>query len=135
MKKISRRSFLRASGLLAAAALGAELSGCGHAASSSSASSGVQTETAHEPLHILTAGRDYTAFLELLHRQYPEIQVELDAYRGQNTSAYTRRQLRSGILPDIYSTTYFWSTKQQAKYLIDLSRYPVSDRYNASQMK
>ncbi len=134
MKKISRRSFLRAAGLLAATALGAELSGCSHAASSS-ASSGAPTNAAHEPLHILTAGRDYTAFLELLHSKYPEIQVELDAYRGQNTSAYTRRQLSSGILPDIYTSTYFWEPKNQAEYLIDLSKYPVSDRYNASQMK
>ena len=138
MKKISRRSFLQASGVLAAAALGAELTGCGHSTSDSgsrAASSGTENSGEHEPLHILTAGRDYSAFLELLHSKYPEIKVELDAYRGQNMSAYMRRQLTSGVLPDIYTSTYFWEPELQAKYLLDLSKYPVTDLYNASQMK
>lgn len=134
MKKISRRSFLQASGVLASAVL----TGCGHPAagsSSSASSSSPANSSEHEPLHILTAGRDYSAFLELLHSKYPEIKVELDAYRGQNMSAYTRRQLTSGILPDIYTSTYFWEPKRQAEYLLDLSKYPITDRYNASQMK
>ena len=138
MKKISRRSFLQASGVLAMAAVSAELTGCGHTDSNSgsqAASSGTESGGEHEPLHILTAGRDYTAFLELLHSKYPEIKVELDAYRGQNQSAYTRRQLTSGVLPDIYTSTYFWEPKKQAENLLDLSKYPITDLYNISQMK
>ena len=135
MKKISRRAFLRASGLLAATALSSGLTGCGKAASgSSSAASSAASAPEHEPLHILTAGRDYTDFLALLHSRYPEVRVELDAYYGQNRSAYTRRQLNSGILPDIYTCTYFWDPDKQAEYLLDLSAYPVSERYAASQM-
>ena len=138
MKKISRKAFLRASGLLAAAALSTGLTGCGGgqlSSGSEAASSGAAEEGGHAPLHLLTAGRDYTQFLALLHSRYPEIRVELDAYYGQNRSAYTRRQLTSGILPDIYSCTYFWSPDRQAEYLIDLSRYPVSDLYHPMQMQ
>ena len=137
MKKISRKTFLRAAGLLSAAALGTGLAGCGSPAPSASeaASSGPAEDSGHAPLHLLTAGRDYTRFLELLHSRYPEIRVELDAYYGQNRSAYTRRQLNSGILPDIYSCTYFWSPDKQAEYLIDLSRYPVTDCYQPLQMQ
>lgn len=127
MKKISRRSFLRATGVLAAAALGTGLMGCGE--------SGKPTEKVHEPLHILTAGRDYTDFLTLLHSKYPEINVQLDAYYGQNKSAYMHRQLATGILPDIYTSTYFWSPDKQRDYLIDLSKYSITDRYLAAQMK
>ena len=130
MKKISRRNFLRASGVFAAAAVGAGLAGCSSASSTPSA-----TAQEHEPLHILTAGRDYTDFLEVLHSRYPEINVQFDAYYGQNRSAYMHRQLNTGIMPDIYTSTYFWNPEKQARYLIDLSKYPITDRYLASQMK
>ena len=127
MKKISRRSFLHAAGVLATTVLGTGLMGCGNGSKASAKE--------HEPLHILTAGRDYTDFLTLLHNKYPEINVQLDAYYGQNKSAYMHRQLTTGILPDIYTSTYFWSPDKQRDYLIDLSKYPITDRYLAAEMK
>lgn len=133
MKKISRRTFLRASGVLAASSL----VGCGTAGTSSTsatASSAAVENAIHEPITILTAKRDYTQFLELLHAQYPEINVQFEPYRGQNTSAYVKRQLESGCMPDIYTATYPWEGETQAEHLIDLSKYGITDRYAPVQM-
>ena len=132
MKKISRRSFLQASGVLAAASL----AGCGTAGSSSApgSSTAAPANAIHEPITIITAKRDYTDFLELLHAQYPEINVQFEPYRGQNTSGYLRKQLETGCMPDIYTTTYAWENELQAEHLIDLSQYSITDLYSPSQM-
>lgn len=134
MKKISRRSFLLASGALAASTL----AGCGSAAPASStpdSSSSAASQTGiHAPISILTASRDYSDFLTLLHASYPEINVQFIAYRGQNTSAYVKKQLETGCMPDIYTTTYLWDDALQAEHLIDLSRYSITDRYTPAQM-
>lgn len=132
MKKISRRKFLQASGVLAAASL----AGCGTAGASSvsGSSTAAAGNTIHKPITVITAKRDYTQFLELLHAQYPEINVQFEPYRGQNTSAYMKRQLESGYMPDIYTSTYPWDGAQQAEHLIDLSRYGITDLYAPLQM-
>ncbi len=141
-KKISRRSFLQASGLMAAAALGAGLTGCGSsgsgaatpsASSTSGAASAVSTG-AHEPITIMDAQRDYTAVIALAKEKYPELNVEIVAYKGQNTTAYMHKQLETGIMPDIYNTTQAWSPELQKAHLIDLSRYSITDRYNEVRM-
>ena len=133
--KISRRSFLKAAGITAFAAASG-LTGCGKAAVSSSASSSQPSAAQpHEPLTILTARRDYTTFLELLHTSYPEINVQFEPYHGQNTSAYMLKQLESGCVPDIYTSTYAWDGSLQAEHLIDLSQYSVTDRYSPVQME
>lgn len=132
MKKISRRSFLQASGVLAASCL----AGCGAAGSSTApgSSSAAAANAIHEPITIITASRDYSAFLELLHAKYPEINVQFEPYRGQNTSSYLKRELQSGCMPDIYTSTYVWDGTLQAEHLIDLSKYGITDLYNPVQM-
>lgn len=134
MKKITRRSFLLASGALAASAL-AGCSTAGPASSAVDSSSTVAVEPAvHAPITILTASRDYSAFVQLLHDTYPEINVQFLSYRGQNTSAYMKKQLETGCMPDIYTSTYFWDSALQAEHLIDLSRYSITDQYIPFQM-
>ena len=134
MKKITRRSFLQASGVLAAASL----AGCGTASSisDSTGSSGAAggDSIIHEPITILTAKRDYTALLELVHQKYPEINVQFEPYRGQNTTAYMQKQLTTGCMPDIYTATYAFSAEEQAAHLIDLSQYSITDLYAPAQM-
>lgn len=136
MKKISRRSFLHASG---AAAAMAALTACGGSAGSSAGSapaSPAASDTAagsvHEPITIMDGNRDYTKLIELVHQTYPEINVEIIPYKGRNISAYCKRQLACGThtFPDIYCTTQVWSDDLLADNLIDLSQYPVSERYN-----
>lgn len=50
MKKVSRRSFLQGSGLLAAAALGTGLTGCKNTAASSESQTEHSSTTGHEAL-------------------------------------------------------------------------------------
>lgn len=141
-KKISRRSFLQASGLLAAAALGSGLTGCGNtssgaaspsASSTSEAASAVSTGE-HEPITIMDAQRDYTAVIALAKEKYPELNIQIMAYKGQNTTAYMHKQLETGIMPDIYCSTQIWPAEEQKAHLIDLSRYSITDLYNEVRM-
>lgn len=94
-----------------------------------------RAEEAHEPITIMDANRDYTALIELVHEKYPEINVEIEPYRGFNTSAYMKKQLETGSMPDIYSTTYAWDEAYQKKNLIDLSKYAVSEMYNPARLQ
>ena len=88
----------------------------------------------HEPITIMDANRDYDGLAELVHEQYPEINLQIEAYHGQNTSAYMAKQLKTGDMPDIYSSTQAWNEDWQKENLIDLAQYPVTDLYNEVRM-
>lgn len=94
----------------------------------------VGSSAEHEPITIMDAGRDYSALVDLVHEQYPEINLQIEAYRGQNTSAYMAKQLKTGDMPDIYSSTQEWNEDWQKENLIDLAQYPVTDLYNEVRM-
>ena len=84
----------------------------------------------HEPITIMDANRDYTQLIELVHEKYPEINIEIIPYKGRNATAYMKKQLETGIMPDIYCTTQIWSSELQKEHLIDLSQYAITDMYN-----
>lgn len=137
MKKISRRSFLAASGLLAVTAAGAALTGCGSSSSSAAVSTSAAPAAAasvHEPLTIMDANRDYSALMELVHQKYPEIELQIQPYRGRNTTAYMKKQLATDHQPDIYNTTQVWDDNLQKAHLLDLSSYPVAELYNPARL-
>ena len=136
MKKISRRSFLAASGLLAASAA---LTACGGSSASTlaaSASSANSASGAHEPITMLySVGLD--DFLEVLHAKYPEVNLEQIPYGGGNNSGYTKNQLKSGILPDIYNTSMSWMDchAEMEENLVELSGYPFTDNFIPTQIR
>lgn len=139
--KISRRSFLQASGLLAAAAaLGGPLAGCGAVSTGAESESGAASasaaakESAHEPVTIMDVNRDYTQLMELVHQKYPEIQLQIIPYRGRNATAYMKKQLAADRTPDIYNTTQVWDNTLQKEHLLDLAKYPVTDLYNPTRL-
>ena len=81
MKKISRRSFLQASGVLAAMAA---LTACG----------GSQTETgktadAHEAITFMAPYKEVEAFIEQVHSVYPEVNIENMVNKSKKNMAYT----------------------------------------------
>lgn len=88
----------------------------------------------HEGVTLMDAQRDYAALIELVSERYPEINIEIEPYRGRNMSAYCKQQIETGIMPDIYSTTQAWDEKYQKENLIDLSRYPVTELYNDARL-
>ena len=110
--------------LVLCTALALIASGCGETESSGE----------HEAITIMDAQRDYTAFVELVKEKYPEINIEIIPYRGRNMSAYTKQQLETGDMPDIYSCTQAWDTEIQAENLIDLSQYDVSSLYSEARL-
>ena len=84
----------------------------------------------HEPITIGDYNRDYTKLIELGHEKYPEINVQIEPYKGSNMTGYMKKQLETGRMPDIYVTTQAWDEELQKKNLVDLSKYPVSELYN-----
>lgn len=94
----------------------------------------VQTKSDHEPITIMDANRDYSALIELVHEKYPEINVQIEPYRGFNTSAYMKKQLVTRSMPDIYCTTVAWDEELQKAGLIDLSQYAISEMYNPARL-
>lgn len=83
----------------------------------------------HEPITIVTAGRNYAQFAELLAEAYPEVNLEFISYAGRNPSDYLRTTLEVGQIPDIYSSTTAVSAELQKEYLLDLSGYDLINAY------
>ena len=69
MKKLSRRSFLQASGVLAATAA---LTACG----GSKIETG-KTADAHEAVTFMAPYKEVEAFIEQVHSVYPEVNIEI----------------------------------------------------------
>lgn len=65
----------------------------------------------------MDANRDYTKLIELVHQTYPEINIQIEPYKGRNTTTYMKKQLTSGIVPDIYCTTQTWDDDLQRDIL------------------
>ena len=130
MRKISRRSFLTASGFLA---VSAALTACGgSAAPDTSAASGER----HDPITISAPLRDVNAFIDVVHQHYPEINFEVLPYAGANGTAYMQAQLRSGELPDIYTASVYTPGQfNAAEKLMDLSGCAFTDNYVQARLR
>lgn len=112
--------------LLAAACSLTGLSGCG---------GGDTAKSDHEPITIQSPFRNMSAFMDVVHKKYPEINLEVLPYSGANYTAYVKAQLKSGDMPDIYCTTYYAPGYEDVdKKLIDLSGYAFTDNYTESRL-
>ena len=135
MKKISRRSFLTASGLLAASAA---LTACGGSSASGNTASSASTVATgkHEPITMMLPFKNITEFMKAFSAKYPEINLEIIPYTGQNTTALVQDQMIAGELPDIYFTTaYAPGTAHITENLMDLSGYGFTDNYSESFLR
>ena len=92
VKKISRRSFLQVCGITAATAA---LTACG----------GGKTETAkndvHEAVTFMAPYKEVEAFIEQVHSVYPEVNMEVVPYSGDNTTTCLQNMFAAGDLPDV----------------------------------
>lgn len=84
----------------------------------------------HEPITIMAAHKDYKKLVELVHKKYPQIRLEIRNYERTDFSADMEEQLVSAEMPDIYFTDIAWNEKDQTAHLVDLSRYRVSEMYD-----
>ena len=127
MKKISRRSFLQIVGVLAATAA---LTACGG-----------NTETAkkddtHEVITFMAPYMEEEAFIEQVHSVYPEVNIEIVPYSGDNTTTCLQNMFEANDLPDICTlTVYDPMTYHVSDKLLDLSGYDFTDNYVESRLQ
>lgn len=90
----------------------------------------------HEAISICTPFRDVNAFIEVVHQHYPEINFEVLPYAGSNATAYMQGQLRSGELPDVYTTSVYTPGQfDSADKLLDLSQYDFTNNYVPARLR
>lgn len=132
MKKLSRRLAAALSGILAAA-IG--LTGCGTSAAGGTAAPDAKTDT-REPITICSPFRDVNALIDVVHQYYPEINFTVIPYAGSNATAFMQAQLRSGELPDVYTTSVYTPGQfDSADKLLDLSQYAFTDNYMPARLR
>ena len=113
IKKISRRSFLQACGVAAATAA---LTACGGKAETD------KKDDAHEAVTFMAPYKEIEAFIEQVHSVYPEVNVEVVPYSGDNTTTCLQNMFAAGDLPDVCTLTYYDpQTDLVSDKLLDLS--------------
>ena len=127
MKKISRRSFLQACGVAAATAA---LTACGGSKAES------KTESAHEAVTFMAPYKEIEAFIEQVHSVYPEVNIEVVPYSGDNTTTCLQNMFAAGDLPDVCTLTYYDpQTDLVSDKLLDLSGYDFTDNDVESRLQ
>lgn len=127
MKRIKRLAWISALLLVLS------LTACGTIGSDGVPASAQHAE--HEPITIMSGGREYSGFIEYVESIYPEINIEVIPYRGGNTTQYMYDQLLTGYMPDIYGTTQMFTCYDKyEENLIDLSKYGFTANYNEARI-
>ena len=118
--------------ILALSCTAALLGGCaGNNTSDDNTASGE-----HEVITMNAPYRNMSQFYDLVHEKYPEINLEIIPYNGENTSSYMKDMRLSGELPDIYSTTYYTPGRMDDEGdFLDLSGYDFMDNYTPSRLR
>ncbi len=90
----------------------------------------------HEPITMMVAYQSTSAFLSLLHEKYPEVNLQMEVYSGDNTTQYVTERFENNNLTDIVVRTYYSPELINAsEYVLDLSSYAFSDNYSAARIK
>ena len=127
MKKISRRSFLQVVGLLAATAA---LTACGGKTET------VKKDDTHEAITFMAPYMEEEAFIEQVHSVYPEVNIEIVPYSGDNTTTCLQNMFEANDLPDICTlAVYDPMTDHVSDKLLDLSGYDFTDNYVESRLQ
>ena len=72
----------------------------------------------------------------MLNEKYPEINLEVIPYSGQNMTAYVHDELSTNNMPDIYTTTmYFPGQEDLSDRLIDISSYDFTSNYAEARLR
>lgn len=96
----------------------------------------VLAESDHEAITMQSPFRNLSAFIDIVHEKYPEINLEVVPYSGKNYTAYVRAQLAANDMPDIYCTTFYTPGQDDVSdNLIDLSGYAFTDNYAEARLQ
>ena len=100
--------------------------------------SSVDTEEAqkHKSISVVSSYKDMSEFIDLVHEKYPEINIKVIPYSGDNYTAYVRSQLISDDMPDIYITKFYApGQKEFSDRLLDLSGYDFTSQYSQARLR
>ena len=80
--------------------------------------------------------RNMSAFIDIVHEKYPEINLEVIPYSGKNYTTYVKAELAADDMPDIYTTSYFIPDLDDvSSKLIALSSYAFTDNYAEARLR
>ena len=80
--------------------------------------------------------RNMSMFYDLVKEKYPEVNLEIIPYNGQNYTSYVLDMRTAGQMPDIYFATYYTPGRQDdAADFLDLSAYDFSGKYSQSRLR
>ena len=109
------------------------LAGCG---GSGDAPDSGKSSGGHEAITISMPDRSMGAFIDLVNEKYPEINLEVIPYSGENKSIYLASQLKAGDIPDIYfSNIYSPGLEEVRENLMDLSSYSFTNNYTEVRLR
>lgn len=95
-----------------------------------------ESQEEHEPITICAPGRNIKDFIDVVHKTYPEIVFDVDAYSGQNGTDYMLDQLLADQQADIYSISYYAASQYDlSDKLMDLAGYSFTDNYVSSRLQ
>ena len=118
--------------LLALACVLSLLTGCG---SKGNADNGSDNSD-HPTITMNAPYRNMSTFYNLVKEKYPEINLEIEPYNGNNTTSYFNDMRKTGNMPDIYfSTIYFPGRYDDAADFLDLSGYDFTGNYAQSRLR
>lgn len=124
--------------LLAVTCVVSLLAGCGKSGENGNTEAGKNSTGSgeHEAITINAPYRNIDAFVDLVHEKYPEINLEIVPYSGQNATGWMKAMLRSGSQTDIYFTSVIYSDADHVEdKLMDLSSYEFTDNYVQARIR
>lgn len=128
------------SAIAAAAIATSLLVGCGGSAATASAGENTTVDTTANSSHpVITMNAPYrnmSMFYDLVHEKYPEINLEIIPYNGQNYSAYVQDMRMTGNMTDIYFTSFYVPGRyDDADDFLNLSAYNFTGSYTQSRLR
>ena len=107
------------------------LSGCG-----SKTDAAKKSDSDHPVITMNAPYRNMSAFYNLVKEKYPEINLAIEPYNGNNTTSYFNDMRKTGNMPDIYfSTVYFPGRYEDSADFLDLSGYDFTGNYTQSRLR
>ena len=80
--------------------------------------------------------KEIEAFIEQVHSVYPEVNIEVVPYSGDNTTTCLQNMFAAGDLPDVCTLTYYDPRIDLVSdKLLDLSGYDFTDNYVESRLR